>query len=102
MRALDWKLPAGTAWEWFVATPGAIVLIIIVGLLFRWFVTRAIGRLVARADQRQVARPARGPRRDPVRRHRTPPAAPGVTSAPARWARCSPASRPASSSRSSW
>ena len=49
MRALDWKLPTGTAWEWFVATPGAIVLIIIIGLLFRWFVSRAISRLVTRA-----------------------------------------------------
>ena len=49
MRALDWKLPAGTAWEWFVATPGAIVLIIIIGLVFRWFVARAISRLVTRA-----------------------------------------------------
>jgi len=49
MLGLDWKLPEGAAWDWFVATPGAIVLIIIVGLVFRWFICRAIDRLVARA-----------------------------------------------------
>jgi len=49
MPGLDWKLPEGAAWDWFVATPGAIVLIIIVGLVFRWFICRAIDRLVARA-----------------------------------------------------
>jgi small conductance mechanosensitive channel len=48
MRALDWKLPTGTAWEWFVATPGAIVLIVVIGLAFRWFVMRAVDRLVNR------------------------------------------------------
>jgi small conductance mechanosensitive channel len=48
MRALDWKLPTGTAWEWFVATPGAIVLIIVIGLTLRWFFRRSIDRMVAR------------------------------------------------------
>lgn len=48
---IDWKLPEGQAYKWFVATPGAIILIIIVGLMFRWFVCRAIDRLVARASK---------------------------------------------------
>lgn len=57
MRALDWNLPAGTAWEWFVATPGAIVLIIVVGLLFRWLVGRSIDRLVARTTSGKAPGP---------------------------------------------
>jgi small conductance mechanosensitive channel len=48
MRALDFNLPDGTAWEWFVATPGAIIIIIVIGLVARWFVRRSIDRLVAR------------------------------------------------------
>ena len=39
---VNWDLPDGTAYKWFVATPGSIVLIIVVGLVFRWFVCRAI------------------------------------------------------------
>lgn len=48
---IDWKLPEGQAYEWFVATPGAIILIIIFGLVFRWFICRAIDRLVSRATK---------------------------------------------------
>lgn len=48
---IDWKLPEGQAYKWFIATPGAIVLIIVVGLAFRWFVCRAIDRLVSRASK---------------------------------------------------
>ncbi|MET0931744.1 MAG: mechanosensitive ion channel family protein [Aeromicrobium sp.] len=51
---VDWDIPAGTAWDWFVATPGAILLIIVIGLLFRWFVCRAIDRLVTRAGKSAV------------------------------------------------
>jgi small-conductance mechanosensitive channel len=51
---VDWDIPAGTAWDWFVATPGAIALIIVIGLLFRWFVSRAIDRLVSRAGKTAV------------------------------------------------
>ena len=46
---VNWKLPEGKAYENFVATPASIVLIIAVGLAFRWFVSRAIDRLVSRA-----------------------------------------------------
>ena len=48
---VNWDLPAGRAYDWFVAAPLSIVLIIFVGLLFRWFVCRAIDRLVKRAAQ---------------------------------------------------
>jgi small-conductance mechanosensitive channel len=51
---VDWDIPAGKAWDWFVATPGAIALIIVIGLLFRWFVCRAIDRLVTRAGKGAV------------------------------------------------
>jgi len=46
---VNWKLPEGKAYENFVATPASIVLIIVVGLVFRWFINRAVDRLVARA-----------------------------------------------------
>jgi small-conductance mechanosensitive channel len=51
---VDWDIPADTAWDWFVATPGAILLIIVIGLAFRWFVCRAIDRLVRRAGKSAV------------------------------------------------
>ncbi|WP_456698404.1 mechanosensitive ion channel family protein [Aeromicrobium sp. P5_D10] len=51
---IDWKLPEGKAYDWFVATPGAIALIIAVGLLFRWFVCRAIDKLVRQANRGAV------------------------------------------------
>ena len=56
MSHLDWLLPA----EWnlpgdgklpdYVATPAAIVVIVVVGLVFRWFINRAIDRVVRRAS----------------------------------------------------
>ncbi len=56
MSYLDWLLPA----EWnlpgdgklpdYVATPAAIVVIVVVGLVFRWFINRAINRVVRRAS----------------------------------------------------
>jgi small-conductance mechanosensitive channel len=56
MPHLDWLLPA----EWnlpgdgklpdYVATPAAIVVIVVVGLVFRWFINRAIDRVVRRAS----------------------------------------------------
>ncbi|MGA8987404.1 mechanosensitive ion channel family protein [Aeromicrobium sp.] len=46
---VNWNLPDGTAYTWFVATPGSILLIIVAGLAFRWFACRAIDRLVQRA-----------------------------------------------------
>jgi small conductance mechanosensitive channel len=56
MSYLDWLLPA----EWnlpgdgklpdYVATPAAIVVIVVVGLVFRWFINRAIDRVVRRAS----------------------------------------------------
>src|SRR5215217_6282715 len=46
---VNWDLPAGRAYDWFVAAPLAVLLILVLGLLFRWFVSRAIDRLVSRA-----------------------------------------------------
>ncbi|MDX6276417.1 MAG: moderate conductance mechanosensitive channel [Nocardioidaceae bacterium] len=51
---VNWDLPAGKAYDWFVAAPASILLIIVLGLLFRWFVCRAIDRLVARASKGAV------------------------------------------------
>jgi len=51
---IDWKLPEGKAYDWFIATPGGIMLIVVIGLLFRWFVCRAIDRLVSRASKGAV------------------------------------------------
>jgi small-conductance mechanosensitive channel len=51
---LDLDLPRGTAYEWLVARPGAIALIIVVGLLFRWFLNRTIDRIVTRASRGAV------------------------------------------------
>ena len=46
----QWTLPGGRELPWYVATPGAIVLIVVIGLVFRWLVKRAIDRLVKRAS----------------------------------------------------
>ncbi len=48
---VDWNIPRDRALNWFVATPGTIILIVIVGLVFRWFLSRAIDRLVTRASK---------------------------------------------------
>jgi small conductance mechanosensitive channel len=46
----EWNLPGDRELPWYVATPGAIVLIVVIGLVFRWVVKRAIDRLVKRAS----------------------------------------------------
>lgn len=46
---VNWDLPAGKAYDWFVAAPASILLIVVLGLAFRWFVCRSIDRLVSRA-----------------------------------------------------
>jgi small conductance mechanosensitive channel len=46
----EWNLPGDKELPWYVATPGAILIIIIGGLLFRWVVNRAIDRIVRRAS----------------------------------------------------
>jgi small-conductance mechanosensitive channel len=50
----DWKLPAGAAYEWFVARPIAILLIVILALLLRWSISRAIDRVVRRAGEGSI------------------------------------------------
>src|SRR5688500_2949781 len=44
----EWNLPGDRELPWYVATPGAIVLIVVIGLGFRWVVKPAIDRLVKR------------------------------------------------------
>lgn len=51
---VDWDIPAGAPYRWFVATPLSILLIVVLGLAFRWFVCRAIDRLVSRASKGAV------------------------------------------------
>jgi len=53
---VNWDIPRDRALNWFVATPGTIILIIFVGLLFRWFVSRAIDRFVARTSKSSIPR----------------------------------------------
>src|SRR5687767_11871571 len=56
MSFLDWllptelTLPGGTELPRYVSTMASIVLIVVVGLLFRWLVNRAIDRIVRRAS----------------------------------------------------
>ena len=50
MLPAEWNLPGDRNLPWYVATPGAIVLIIVVGLVFRWLVKRGIDRIVRRAS----------------------------------------------------
>ncbi|MBC7631640.1 mechanosensitive ion channel family protein [Aeromicrobium sp.] len=54
MPHLDLNLPNGKAYDMFVATPGTIVLIVVAGLVFRWFICRAIDRVVSRASKGTV------------------------------------------------
>jgi len=54
MPNLDLNLPKGTAFEWFIARPSAIIGILIVGLVGRWFVHRLIDRVVRRASEGSV------------------------------------------------
>jgi small-conductance mechanosensitive channel len=50
----DWKLPPGAAYEWFVARPIAILLIVVLALLVRWSISRAIDRIVRRAGEGSI------------------------------------------------
>ena len=50
----EWNLPGDKELPWYVATPGAILIIVVGGLVFRWVVNRAIDRIVRRASQGTV------------------------------------------------
>jgi small conductance mechanosensitive channel len=50
----DWKLPEGAAYEWFVARPIAIMLILILAVIVRWSISRAIDRVVRRAGEGSI------------------------------------------------
>jgi small-conductance mechanosensitive channel len=51
---VSWDIPAGKAYDWFVAAPASIILTIVLGLAFRWFVCRSIDRVVGRAAKGSV------------------------------------------------
>jgi len=51
---INWKLPEGKAYDWFIANPGRILLIIVIALVLRWFINRAVDRLVHRAGRGNV------------------------------------------------
>lgn len=50
----EWDFPPGAAYEWFVARPVAIVLILIIAFLIRWLVRRALDRVVRRASEGSI------------------------------------------------
>ncbi|HJR90406.1 MAG TPA: mechanosensitive ion channel domain-containing protein [Aeromicrobium sp.] len=50
----EWDVPPGAAYEWFVARPISILLIVLIALLIRWLVGRAIDRVVRRASEGSV------------------------------------------------
>ncbi len=49
-----WDLPSAKAYEWFVARPVSILLIVIIALILRWLMRRAIDRVVRRASEGSV------------------------------------------------
>jgi len=54
MSYLDVSMPEGKAYEWLIARPGTILIIVVVALLIRWLVRRAIKRIVRRASEGAV------------------------------------------------
>ena len=50
----DWKIPRGVAYEWFVARPIAVLLIIVLALILRWLISRSIDRIVRRASEGSI------------------------------------------------
>lgn len=50
----DWKISEANAYEWFVARPIACLLIVILALLLRWSISRAIDRIVRRAGEGSI------------------------------------------------
>lgn len=50
----DLRITPEKAYEWFVARPIAILLIIILALILRWLISRAIDRVVRRAGEGSI------------------------------------------------
>ena len=49
-----WNIPRESAYEWFVERPISMLLILLVALIARWLVRRAIDRVVRRASEGSV------------------------------------------------
>ncbi|EFQ83664.1 transporter, small conductance mechanosensitive ion channel MscS family protein [Aeromicrobium marinum DSM 15272] len=54
MPDLDLQLPEGRAFEYLVERPSGVLLIVVLALVLRWLVRRAIGRVVRRAGAGSV------------------------------------------------
>ena len=50
----EWDIPPGAAYEWFVARPISILLILILAFILRWLLRRALDRVVRRASEGSV------------------------------------------------
>jgi small conductance mechanosensitive channel len=50
----EWDVPRDKAYEWFIATPVAILLILVIAFIIRWLARRAIDRVVRRASEGSV------------------------------------------------
>ncbi|HKY58208.1 MAG TPA: mechanosensitive ion channel domain-containing protein [Aeromicrobium sp.] len=49
-----WDFPPGAAYEWLVARPVAVLLILLIAFIIRWLARRAIDRVVRRASEGSV------------------------------------------------
>lgn len=50
----NWKIPEDKAYEWFVARPIAVLIIVALSLIIRWLISRAIDRVVRRAGEGSI------------------------------------------------
>ena len=50
----EWSVSRETAYDWFVARPISILLILLIAFIVRWLVRRAIDRIVRRASEGSV------------------------------------------------
>jgi small-conductance mechanosensitive channel len=50
----EWNIPREDAYDWFVARPIAILLILIIAFVLRWLARRAIDRVVRRASEGSI------------------------------------------------
>jgi small-conductance mechanosensitive channel len=49
-----WDIPPEKAYEWFVARPVSILLILVIAFVVRWLIRRALDRVVRRASEGSV------------------------------------------------
>lgn len=54
MPYLDLNMPKGSAYEWLIARPSAILGILVIGFLLRWLIHHFIGRFTKKAEKGSV------------------------------------------------